>query len=99
MSKNITIKIDGVSTNLTIDKLRTSKEGSGTVDWVPEDSVALESLTVDSNGTYNPSQGKSGFSDVSVSVPGTSVTGKINGVEYTVTVDANGYLVYTPVQA
>ena len=96
MSKAIVIEKNGVAQNLTLDKLRTKEVGGGTIDWVPEDDVQLTELTVTANGTYTPSGTVYGFSGVSVSVPGTEVSGYIDGVHYVVTLDSDGNLVFTP---
>lgn len=96
MSKDIVIQKNGVSQTLQgVEKIRTNACGSGNVEWVPEDEVQLQALVASYNGTYTPGAGVYGFSEVVVNVQ--VVKGTINGVMYEVTVDANGYLVYTEV--
>ena len=97
MSVNISIQKNGVAQSLSgVDEIETNLYGGGTEKWVPQEDVQLQPLTVTQNGTYTPGTGVYGFSDVTVNVQ--IVTGTINGVMYEVTVDANGYLVYTEVQ-
>ena len=97
MSKDITIEVNGVAQALEgVEAIRTPAADSGTVDWLPETETVVQPLNITENGTYTPGEGVYGFAPVSVSVPASSVTGTINGVTYVVTVDANGYLVYTP---
>lgn len=76
MSKAIIIQQNGVEENLTVDKLLIPNAGGGSAYWVPEESVALSPLTVTANGSYSASGGIYGYDYVSVSVPGSSVTGK-----------------------
>lgn len=98
MSVNITIQEGGVAQNLNgAEEIATNKVGSSTESWVPEEDVQLEPLSIVHNGTYTPGSGVYGFSDVTVNVQ--IVTGTIDGVTYEVTVDDNGYLVYTEVEA
>lgn len=99
MSKNIIIAKDGEAMTLQgVDTLRTSAVGGGSVDWMPEDETTLAEITVTENGTYTAdSRSVYGFSRAIVNVPPNEVTGYINGVKYVVSVDANGYLVYTRV--
>lgn len=79
------------------DKIRVSLHGSGTVDFVPVADVTLQPLSVTRNGTYEAvDAGVYGFSSVTANVPRDRVTGTIDGTTYVVTVDENGYLVYTP---
>lgn len=79
----------------TLDKLQTQAIGGGSVTWVPEADTRVVALTVTENGSKSASdEGVYGWDYVAVSVPG-RVTGTKNGVEYTVTVDENGNLVYT----
>ena len=97
MSKNIIIQENGVAQSLSnVEKIKTNVQGGGTVDWVAEDDVALSPLTITANGTYTPGAGVYGFDTVTVDVK--IVTGKIDGATYEVTLDANGYLVYTEVE-
>lgn len=77
MSKNITIKEDGVSQNLSLDVLRIPAYGGGTVDFVPDDNLGLVKIRVKQNGTYKASDfGAYGISEVSVActVSGGSAT-------------------------
>lgn len=98
MSKAIVIKKDGVSQNLTVDKLRTNDADGQSIDWVPEDTVQLAVLNATANGTYTPTGGKYGFEYATVSVPGSVVTGKkSDGDTYVYTKDGNGALVETKV--
>ncbi len=98
MSKDIIIQKEGVPHELNgVEFLRTKSPDGGQIDWAPEDETNIQTLSVTENGTYVPGSGVYGFGVVSVSVPAPSVTGTINGAMVTVTVDENGYLVYTPV--
>jgi hypothetical protein len=98
MSKDIIIQKEGVSYELDgVEYLRTKSPDGGLIDWVPEDETNIQTLSVTENGTYVPGSGVYGFGVVTVSIPASSVTGTINGTMVTVTVDENGYLVYTPV--
>lgn len=98
MSVDITIQRQGVAQQLDdTDRIRVSLAGSGTVDFVPVADVGLQPLSVTQNGTYEASAaGVYGFSAVTANVPRDRVTGTIDGTTYVVTVDENGYLVYTP---
>lgn len=98
MSKDIVIQEQGVNQDLDdVEKLVIKKYGtSGTGDWLPEDETVLTPLTVAKNGTYTPGAGVYGFGTVQVRVQ--VVTGRIDGVLTRVTVDDNGYLVFTEVQ-
>lgn len=99
MSKNIIIEKNGVAQTLqNVEVLRTTAIGGGSVDWLPEDETTLAEITVTENGTYTAdSRSVYGFSRAIVNVPPSEVTGYINGVKYVVSVDENGYLVYTRV--
>ena len=98
MSKAIVIKKNGVSQNLTVDKLRTNGADGQSIDWVPEDTVQLVALNATANGTYTQTGGKYGFEYATVSVPGSVVTGiKPDGNTYVYTKDGNGALVETKV--
>ena len=98
MSKNIVIEKAGVPQTLTgTEEIKTSKVDSGSVSWVPEDETVLTELTVTQNGTYQPGAGVYGFSKVTVNVQ--IVTGTMDGKTYQVTLDANGYLVFTEIQS
>lgn len=96
MSKTVVIgKTDGTTYTQTVDVIRTTNIGGGTVDWVPEDETVLTPITITQNGTYTPGANVYGFSTVKVNVQ--IVTGKKDNKTYAVTVDNNGYLVYTEV--
>lgn len=98
MAQRVIIGINGdlLSFDETLDKLRTQGIGGGPITWVPGADTECAALTVTSNGTYSAADaGVYGYNEVNVSVPGTSVTGTINGVKYRVTVDGSGNLVYT----
>ena len=98
MSKAIVIKKNGVSQNLTVDKLRTNGADGQSIDWVPEDTVQLVALNATANGTYTPTGGAYGFEYATVSVPGSVVTGKKpDGNTYVYTKDGSGALVETKV--
>ena len=68
MSKNITIQEGGVAKSLSgIKKIKTSKQGSGTVLWIPEDEVTLKTKSVNKNGTYKAKDdGAYGYSQFTV---------------------------------
>lgn len=98
MSKAIVIKKNGISQNLTVDKLRTNGADGQSIDWVPEDTVQLVALNATANGTYTPTGGKYGYEYAAVSVPGSVVTGKKpDGNTYVYTKDGSGALVETKV--
>ena len=99
MSKNIVIEKNGVAQTLNnISYIRTAAVGGGNMDWVPEDECVVASITITQNGTYiADDQSLYGFDAVTVKVQATSVVGYINGVKYIVSLDANGYLVFTRV--
>lgn len=79
-----------------VAKLRTPGIDGSTITWVPDADTKCAALTVTANGSYTAAdKGVYGFDEINVSVPGTSVTGTINGVKYRVTVDGSGNLVYT----
>lgn len=60
-----------------LDRIQTPGIGSGSVTWLPEADTRCETLNVTANGTYSAQQaGKYGYDYVTVSVPGSSVTGK-----------------------
>ena len=98
MAQRAIIGINGdlIPFDESLDKLQTQGIGGGSVTWVPEADTRCTALTVTANGSKSASdEGVYGWDYVAVSVPGSSVTGTKNGVEYTVTVDENGNLVYT----
>lgn len=94
MSKAIVIQKNGVDQEISVDRLSTPKVGGGRELWIPEDETNTGSVTVEKNGTVNASDaGLYGFHEAIIKVK--SVTGKKGGKTYTVTVDDDGYLVYT----
>ena len=99
MSKNIVIVNNGVQETWEgISKLRTNSLSAGTIDWLAEDETVVIPLEIQVNGTYTAqSAGVYGYNPVTVTAQGT-LTGMIDGVETQVTVDEDGYLVYTPVE-
>lgn len=99
MSKDIVIQKNGVpETWQGVDTIRTNTFGGGEEEWVPEDEYAGRELTVAENGTYTAeSYGAYAFTRVIVMVRGKVVRGYIDGILYDITIDANGYLVFTPV--
>ena len=99
MSKNIVIKKNGVAQTLNnVSYIRTSAVGGGYVDWAPEDECVVAAITVTENGTYiADDRSLYGFNVVTVKAQAESITGTINGVKYIVSLDANGYLVFTRV--
>ena len=101
MSVDITIKEQGVAQDIDdATKISTRRAGSGTDKWLPESDVTTAPLRVTKNGTYDAADASVyGYNQIEVDVQNAeSVSGKINGVDYVITVDANGYLVYTPVE-
>lgn len=100
MSVDITIKQQGVATDINdATKIHVNKYGSGSTNFVPVSDVPFQTLSVTQNGTYKASDaGVYGFDKAVVNVPKDRVTGKINGEDYIITLDENGYLVYTPVE-
>lgn len=87
---------DGTMVAQAVDKLRTAAVEGGSITWVPEDETRCETLRATANGTYNAAAGgKYGYDYVTVSVPGTSVTGRDpkTGKQTMVTLDPEtGYL-------
>lgn len=55
MSKNIIVDEAGSPKALTVDALRTNKQGSGSEDWVPADGKNLVALDIGGSGTYQAS--------------------------------------------
>lgn len=98
MSKNITIQEGGTDKSLnSIKKIKTSKQGGGSVLWIPEDDIDLGTKTITKNGTYKAkNDGKTGYSQVTVKVTNKAV-GKdpSDGNDYSVNTDDNGNLVKT----
>lgn len=94
----IGINGDPIPFDETLDKIKTHGIGGGSVTWVPEADTRCVALTVTENGSKNASdEGVYGWDVVTVSIPNAgSVTGTKNGVRYSVTVDENGNLVFTP---
>jgi len=92
---------DGTSWADAVPKLRTGELGASSTDWVQEDDTKASSLKITSNGTYAAaSAGKFGYDYVTVSVPGSSVTGKDpeTGNEVTVSPDPQtGVIVKTTI--
>lgn len=101
MPKNINIQVVGADNEMDeIDKINTKLKDGGTCNWVPEDETTQNALRVTQNGTYKASgEGLHSFNKVTVKVSGEadSVTGKIDGKTYIVTVNSSGKLVYTEV--
>lgn len=98
MAQRVIIGINGdlLPFDETLDKIQTQGIGGGSVTWVPEADTRCVAMTVTENGSKSASDdGVYGWDYVAVSVLGSSVTGTKNGVEYTVTVGEDGYLVYT----
>lgn len=102
MSKNISIKVGGVSRNFSnVPKIQTEEALTGdTINWIPEDEAndyaITESARITENGTYHPSSGKCGFDEVVVNVSGgggTLIEKTItqNGDYYAVDDNADGY--------
>lgn len=98
MSKNIVIQEDGVSKNMTVDKLSTVEVGGGSVSWVPEDEAVdyanLGELYADENGAYySADDNVAGYSQVVVNNPAEYIVGiDSDGNMYKYTVD-DGQLV------
>lgn len=79
MAQRAIIDINGsvAPFDASLDKIRTPGIGAGSVTWVPDKDTRCTSLRVTANGTYNAAQrGDYGYDYVTVSVPGTSVTGR-----------------------
>lgn len=102
MSKNISVKVGGVSRNFSnVPKIQTEEALSGnTINWIPEDEAndyaVTETLRITQNGTYHPSSGKCGFNEVVVNVSGgggTLIEKNItqNGDYYATDDNADGY--------
>ena len=102
MSKNISIKVGGVSRNFSnVPKIQTEEAITGdNIDWIPEDEAndyaVTESARITENGTYHPSSGKCGFNEVVVNVQGgggTLIEKNItqNGEYYAMDDNADGY--------
>lgn len=99
MSKNIVIINNGTQeTWQDVQYLRTNSTATGTKDWFPEDEANTAPITITENGTYTAESGSLyGFSKLIVNLP-LFVLGTIDDVQYKVTVDENGFLVYTAVE-
>lgn len=98
MSKNVIIEVNGTATQITVDKLKVNASVGGTCVLVPEDETNAIRLQVTQNGTYTAAdRNVYGIHTVVAIVMADKIRGKINGVLYEVTVDQNGYLVYTRV--
>lgn len=74
MAKNIVIAEGGTAKSFTAKKIKTKAQGSGTVNWVPEDEVLdyvdLKDKTFTTKGTYKPSDFNcDGFNEVTVDIP------------------------------
>ena len=103
MSKNISIKVGGVSRNFSnVPKIQTEEALTGdTINWIPEDEAndyaITESARITENGTYHPSSGKCGFNEVVVNVQGGGTATLIektvtqNGDYYATDDNADGY--------
>ncbi|MBO7670970.1 MAG: hypothetical protein J6S60_10320 [Oscillospiraceae bacterium] len=91
MSKIPLISING-STDWSdaVTKLCTGDIGTSSTTWVQDEDAKAESLSVTENGTYDAaSEIKYGYGYVTVSVLGTSATGKgKDGKMHRITVDA-----------
>ena len=84
MSKNIIIQEGGTGKQMSVSKLKTNVVGGGTCLWVPEDEASLGTKSITSNGTYNASDdGKYGYSQVTVNVPGGSGSANPDGTPST----------------
>lgn len=101
MSKLVSI-VEGQSSKQfnNVGFLRTSLQGGGYCDWIPEDERVLKSKSVTKNGTYKAINDSAyAYDEFTVNVPKKdSVTGKKpNGNEATVSRDNEGNLVETGV--
>ena len=74
MSKNVVIEEGGAPKTLGgTQKVNTRLSGGGSQNWVPEDGVRLQPLSVNKNGTVTAeSVGAYGFDRVTVNVPPTA---------------------------
>ena len=91
--------LEGVDYGITISgsTLTVTDASGGTATFLNQEDIALVPLAISLNGTYKASDiGVYGYSKAKVEVPHDSVTGTIDGTEYIITVDGDGYLVYTP---
>ena len=92
----IGINGDPLSFDETLSRIRTPGVDGSTITWVPDADTRCTTLKATANGSYNAADaGAYGYNVVTVSVGGTSVTGTKDGVNYRVTVDGSGNLVYT----
>lgn len=92
MAQRAIIGINGELTpfEASLDKIRTLGIGASSVTWVPDADTRCTSLRVTANGTYKAAdRGDYGYNYITVSVPGTSVTGRDpdTGEEVQVSVD------------
>lgn len=74
MAKNIVIAEGGTAKSFTAKKIKTKAQGSGTVDWIPEDEaidyVDIKDHKFTAKGTYNPSDFNcDGFGQVIIDIP------------------------------
>ena len=79
MAQRAIIGINGdlIGFDEQLDKIRTPGIGTSSVTWVPDADTRCTTLHVTANGTYNAAQrGDYGYDYVTVSVPGSSVTGR-----------------------
>lgn len=99
MSQKAIIGVNGSTPfDQSVDKLRTVGIGAAQILWVPDAATRCVALSVNENGTYTAaSAGKYGYDFVTVSVPGSSVTGIDPATGNTVNVgrDDDGNLVET----
>ena len=84
MSKNIAIQEGGTAKSMTVHKLKTTLVAGGTCLWVPEDEVSLGTKHITENGTYTALEdGKYGYSQVTVNVPGGAGSASSSGTPTT----------------
>lgn len=74
MAKNIVIAEGGTAKNFTAKKLQTNLQGSGRVNWIPEDEavdyVNLKDHTFRAAGTFKPEDFNcDGFGEVTIDIP------------------------------
>lgn len=79
-NKTPSIQEGGTAKNLTCAKLKTAKQGGGSMFWVPEEEVQLGTKSINKNGTYKASSDdKYGYSQVIVNVSGGSGSADSSG--------------------